>query len=71
MTTEYATKEYTVKLTEHDLELLMYVSEGYAAHARIKAMQGERDKEKVAKVCKEITETTSKLYRKILQIHKQ
>ena len=69
MTDEYMTKEYTIRLTEHDIGLLMTVAEGYAAHARIKAMQGQRDKEKTAKVCTDITATISKLYRKIQQIH--
>lgn len=62
-------KEYTVKLTEQEIELLMYATESASARAQIQAAQGKRDKEKTEKYTDRLCAVNSKLYRKILEIH--
>lgn len=62
-------KEYTVKLTEKDVGLLMYAIEGYDAHAQVQARQGKRDKTKTERLHNELVELDSKLYQMILKIH--
>ena len=62
-------KEYTVKLTEQEIELLMRATESAIAHAHLQAMQGKRDKEKTKVYTDKLSNVDSKLYRKILKIH--
>lgn len=63
-------KKYSVRLTEEEIELLMSVTEGYSAKAKIEAMQGRRDKEKTKKLTDRLCAVNSKLYQEILKIHK-
>ncbi len=62
-------KEYTVKLTEQEIELLMYATEAESAKATIQAAQGKRDKDKTKTYTDRLCAVNSKLYRKILEIH--
>ena len=62
-------KEYTVKLTEREIELLMSATESASAHAKLQAAAGKRDKEKTKTYTDRLCEVNSKLYQKILQIH--
>lgn len=62
-------KEYTLKLTESEIDTLMYVLEGYSAKVKIEAYKGLRDKEKAKKLTNECCQLNSKLYREMLKIH--
>ena len=62
-------KEYTVKLTEQEIELLMCATEAESAKAKIQAAAGKRDKEKTKAYTDRLCAVNSKLYRKILEIH--
>ena len=62
-------KEYTIKLTEQEIELLMSATEAQSATAKIQAAHGIRDKEKTKAYTDRLCAVNSKLYRKILEIH--
>ena len=62
-------KEYTVKLTEKEIGLLIHVANGYSAHAVMQAAEGKRDKEKAWNLYHEVAVITSKLDNKYRQIH--
>ena len=62
-------KEYTVKLTEQEIEILMQATEAEHAKIRIQIAQGKRDKEKSMAWADKLCAVNKKLYRKILEIH--
>ena len=62
-------KEYTVNLTEQEIEILMRATEAESAKAKIQAAMGKRDKEKTKMYTDKLCAVNSKLYRKILEIH--
>ena len=62
-------KEYNVKLTEKEIDLLMYVIEGYSVRVKIEAMQKKCDWDKAKQLTNECCALNSKLYRKMLKIH--
>lgn len=62
-------KEYVIKLTEQEIELLMYATQAESAHAKLQAASGKRDKEKTKTYTDRLCEVNSKLYQKILKIH--
>ena len=62
-------KEYTIKLTESEIELLMSATEAESAKAKIQAAAGKRDKQKTQAYTDRLCAVNSKLYRKILEIH--
>ena len=62
-------KEYTVKLTEQDIDLLLCATSSESSHAIIQAASGKRDKEKAEQYTERLRVVSSKLYRKLLEIH--
>ena len=62
-------KEYSIKLTESEIELLMTATASQSAHAKLQAARGLRDKEKTKNYTDKLCAVNSKLYHKILDIH--
>lgn len=63
--------EITVKLTEKEIELLMYATQAHAAHEKLEALQGRRDKKKTKAHTDRLCEVNSKLYQIILKVHEK
>ena len=62
-------KEYTVKLTDREIECLLSVIESQSVHAKIQAAQGKRSKEKTAAYTEKLCKLSNKLYQKLIEIH--
>ena len=64
-------KGIKVMLSESEIELLMYVTEGYSARAKLEAASGERDKDKAKKLTDELCAVNAKLYNILRKYHEK
>lgn len=64
-------KTVAIELTEKELGLLMYVTEGYSAHAQLQAAAGKRDKKKTKDLTDRLCQMNLRLYEKLREIHKE
>ena len=62
-------KEYTVKLTEREIEILLHAIEAESAHAKMQAAQGIRDRDKTDRWTSKLCAVSSKLYSRLYEIH--
>lgn len=62
-------KEFTVKLTERELDQLVTYLESYHNSVKTKSAQGKIDPEKADGTMKKTSALISKFYGKILEIH--
>lgn len=62
-------REYTVRLTERELDQLVTYLESYRISVKTKSVQGKIDPEKADSTMRKTSALISKFYGKILKIH--